>query len=78
MTIEEATEFFGSMLRETFSPETDILRLGRTFTVMISGHSPAAITTDLEQIRTSVEGHLSVPLNVSYRVMSLDDFERTP
>lgn len=78
VTIEEATEFFGSMLRETFSPETDILRLGRTFTVMISGHSPAAITADLEQIRTSVEGHLSVPLNASYRVMSLDDFERTP
>lgn len=73
--IATAADFFGEMLRETFTPETEILRAGFTFTVLISGDSPQTIEAGLEQIRESLERHLSVDLDPSYEVMAAEDFE---
>lgn len=70
-----AADFFGDMLRETFTPETEILRTGLAFTVLISGDSPQTIAAGLEQIRESLERHLSVDLDPSYEVMAAEDFE---
>jgi hypothetical protein len=73
--IATAAAFFGEMLRETFTPETEILRAGLTFTVLISGDSRQTIEAGLAQIRESLEQHLSVDLNPSYEVMAAEDFE---
>lgn len=69
-----AADFFGGILRETFTPETEILRTGLTFTVLISGDTPATINDGIDQIRQELERHLSVNVDASYEVMTADDF----
>ena len=69
-----AADFFGEMLRETFTPETEILRAGLTFTVLISGDSPESIRAGIGEIREVLERNLAVDVGASYEVMSVDDF----
>lgn len=69
-----AADLFGEMLRETFTPETEILRAGLTFTVLISGDSPENIRGGIGEIREVVERNLAVDVGASYEVMTVDDF----
>ncbi len=73
--ISAAADFFDEMLHETFTPDTEILRTGMTFTVLISGDSPRAVKADLAHIRETLEDHLKVDLQPVYEVMSAEDFE---
>lgn len=73
--ISAAADFFDEMLHESFTPDTEILRTGMTFTVLISGDSPAAVKADLAHIRETLEDHLKVDLQPVYEVMSAEDFE---
>lgn len=69
-----AADLFGEMLRETFTPETEILRAGLTFTVLISGDSPENIRGGIGEIREVLERNLAVDVGASYEVMTVDDF----
>jgi len=70
-----AVDFFGDMVRETFTPQTDILRAGSTFTVLVSGDSPESIRAALPEIREQLERNSSVNLDPSYEVMAVEEFE---
>ncbi len=69
-----AADFFGELLRETFTPDTEILRNGLTFSVLISGDTPDNVRADLTRIRDLLEHNLSVDVAASYEVMTVDDF----
>lgn len=73
--ISAAADFFEELLHETFSSDTEILRTGLNFTILISGDSPEAVKADLTRIRESLEDHLRVDFRPVYDVMSAEDFE---
>jgi hypothetical protein len=63
---------FASVLRELFTPDTQIAELGDAFVVMVSNEPRARVEASLPQIRAELERDIAVPLGARYDVLGPD------
>ena len=65
--------FFGRMMRETFTPETEIIEAPPVFLALLGRDPKAEVERHLPQIRQRLERHLNLAPKLELAVFSLDE-----
>ena len=65
--------FFGRMMRETFTPETEIIEAPPVFLALLSRDPKTEVERHLPQIRQRLERHLNLAPRLELAVFSLDE-----
>jgi Thaumarchaeal output domain 1 len=68
----ETVALYGSILRELFNPQTEIMELGESYLVFISNETREKVETALPEIRGELEKTLSIPVGARYDVLGAD------
>jgi hypothetical protein len=70
---EQVRSFFGSLFRETFTPETEIVDASGLFLAFLSGNSKGEVEAALPEIRVDLERHLTAPVRIEWAVFAYDE-----
>jgi hypothetical protein len=65
---EQTHILFGILLRETFTPETEIVDAAPLFLALLGGDEESDVKQALPQIRAELERHLAAPPRIKYAV----------
>jgi hypothetical protein len=68
----ETVALYASILRELFNPQTEIIELGETFLVFISGETSDKVLVSLPEIRGELEKTITLSLGARYDVLGPD------
>lgn len=71
----DTVALYASILRELFTADTEIVEMGDSFVVMVSGEPRERIDAALPDIRHELERTLTVPVGARYDVLGPDQIE---
>jgi hypothetical protein len=72
---QQTCSFFASLMRETFTPETEIIDVRPRFFALLAGDDKAAVEGALPEIRDALESYFSAATTIRYRVYGPDEVE---
>lgn len=70
---ERARALYASIIKETFTPETEIIECPPFFFVLLSGDDKRDVEGALPEIRQTLERNFASPMEVDYRVCGPDE-----
>jgi hypothetical protein len=73
---EQTRILFDILLRETFTPATEIIDAAPLFLALLGGDHKSELKLALPQIRTELERHLAVPPGIKYAVFGPGEIAR--
>lgn len=73
---EETCAFFGQLMRECFTPETEIIESHPDFLVLLEGDSKPEVECAIPEIRRRLEGRLALAPDLDFAVFALEDMRR--